>query len=70
MDNCETYYHGKIENWFGRAFRPGRAKVFLMTTLRRHGPSAQVGLRMLEERLVEAATFSFHLPRGPSWRTP
>jgi len=40
MDNSGTYYDGKIENWLGRAFRPGRAKVLLMTKPTRFWQSA------------------------------
>jgi hypothetical protein len=49
MDNCGTYYDGKIANSLGGARRPGRAKLLLMTKLRTHAPSAQLALRMLEE---------------------
>jgi uncharacterized protein len=56
FDNCWEYHRGKSEDWMGKAIKPRRQEVFLMTKVCTHGRDKALAMKMLEESLRRLQT--------------
>ncbi len=56
FDNCWEYHIGRSEDWMGRALKPRRKSVFLMSKVCTHGRDKNLALHMLEQSLRRLQT--------------